>query len=44
MECAIAVSYEENGGGPAEIGDQSLVSNHLKGLVLRASVVSVEES
>jgi len=36
-------SYEEDGGRPAGVGCQEQASNHLKLLLLRASVVSVEE-
>ena len=36
-------SYKEDGGRSTDIGCQERVSNHLKLLLLRAMVVSVEE-
>ena len=39
----LRISYRGDGGRPADVGYQEQVSNHLKWLLLRATVVSIKE-
>ena len=41
--CELSKSYREDGGRPTRVGCQEQALNHLKLLLLRAMVVSVEE-